>query len=263
LTPDWGAKPITVPYANFGNPQSLNLYTYGKNNPTTFGDPDGHCPGDGCKNVVVTVDQPEVAVVENQKIGDAKHGYEYVTGVGNTVTITLSDKEGNPLSSVSVKESPTSKDNLTGQSVPTKQNPDAITTDAKGTIPDYSTAPLRIDPAPHDATPEDIQAVKDAANSLPYNHTTDQTLTFSAGGQTCTCTYSETTSNVDSKGNLNTQTNSQGLNFTFTATTPVVKAKDQTDAPPNQKASSHAKTRLDTGIALPCVLGYRLGANCK
>src|SRR5262249_212283 len=35
-------KPITVPYANFGNPQSLNLYTYGKNNPTTFGDPDGH-----------------------------------------------------------------------------------------------------------------------------------------------------------------------------------------------------------------------------
>src|SRR5215467_488040 len=42
LTPDWAAKPITVPYANFGNPQSLNLYTYGKNNPTTFGDPDGH-----------------------------------------------------------------------------------------------------------------------------------------------------------------------------------------------------------------------------
>jgi hypothetical protein len=36
--------PIEVPYANFGNPQSLNLYTYGKNNPTTFGDPDGHDP---------------------------------------------------------------------------------------------------------------------------------------------------------------------------------------------------------------------------
>jgi RHS repeat-associated protein len=42
LTPDWAAKPITVSYANFGNPQSLNLYTYGKNNPRTFGDPDGH-----------------------------------------------------------------------------------------------------------------------------------------------------------------------------------------------------------------------------
>ncbi len=42
LTPDWAAKPITVPYADFGNPQSLNLYSYTKNNPTTFGDPDGH-----------------------------------------------------------------------------------------------------------------------------------------------------------------------------------------------------------------------------
>jgi RHS repeat-associated protein len=42
MTPDWAAKPTTVPYANFGNPQSLNLYSYVKNNPTTFGDPDGH-----------------------------------------------------------------------------------------------------------------------------------------------------------------------------------------------------------------------------
>ena len=43
MTPDWATKPTDVPYANFGNPQSLNLYIYVKNNPTTFGDPDGHC----------------------------------------------------------------------------------------------------------------------------------------------------------------------------------------------------------------------------
>jgi len=48
ITPDWAAKPTTVPYANFGNPQSLNLYSYVKNNPTTFGDPDGHCFEDLC-----------------------------------------------------------------------------------------------------------------------------------------------------------------------------------------------------------------------
>lgn len=42
MTPDWAAKAVTVPYANFGNPQSLNLYTYVENNPTTMGDPDGH-----------------------------------------------------------------------------------------------------------------------------------------------------------------------------------------------------------------------------
>jgi RHS repeat-associated protein len=46
ITPDWAAKATAVPYANYGNPQSLNLYTYSKNNPTTFGDPDGHDPGD-------------------------------------------------------------------------------------------------------------------------------------------------------------------------------------------------------------------------
>ena len=40
--PDWAAKPTDVPYANFGNPQSLNLYSYVQNNPTTVGDPDGH-----------------------------------------------------------------------------------------------------------------------------------------------------------------------------------------------------------------------------
>ena len=42
MTPDWSAKRVTVPYAHFGNPQSLNLYSYVQNNPTTLGDPDGH-----------------------------------------------------------------------------------------------------------------------------------------------------------------------------------------------------------------------------
>jgi RHS repeat-associated protein len=43
MTPDWAAKPTDVPYASFGNPQSLNLYSYVNNNPTTTRDPDGHC----------------------------------------------------------------------------------------------------------------------------------------------------------------------------------------------------------------------------
>jgi hypothetical protein len=44
MTPDGAAKPTNVPYASFGNPQSLNLYSYVNNNPTTTRDPDGHCP---------------------------------------------------------------------------------------------------------------------------------------------------------------------------------------------------------------------------
>ena len=41
-TPDWSDKPANVPYASFGNPQSLNLYSYVNNSPTTTRDPDGH-----------------------------------------------------------------------------------------------------------------------------------------------------------------------------------------------------------------------------
>jgi len=47
MTPDWAAKPTTVPYANFGDPQSLNLYVYTRNNPTTLTDPNGHCTKNG------------------------------------------------------------------------------------------------------------------------------------------------------------------------------------------------------------------------
>jgi len=44
MTPDWAAKPTAVPYAMFGDPQSLNLYSYVHNNPLFKADDDGHCP---------------------------------------------------------------------------------------------------------------------------------------------------------------------------------------------------------------------------
>jgi RHS repeat-associated protein len=55
VTPDWAARPIAVPYADFGNPQSLNLYRYGQNNPMTFGDPDGHCCWDQIKGIAIGI----------------------------------------------------------------------------------------------------------------------------------------------------------------------------------------------------------------
>src|SRR6266566_3994160 len=53
-TPDWAAKPMAVPYAIFGNPQSLNLYSYVGNNPLLHFDPDGHCwPVSACAQAVM------------------------------------------------------------------------------------------------------------------------------------------------------------------------------------------------------------------
>jgi RHS repeat-associated protein len=43
MTPDWAARPTAVPYAVFGDPQSLNLYTYVRNDPVSRADADGHC----------------------------------------------------------------------------------------------------------------------------------------------------------------------------------------------------------------------------
>ncbi len=45
--PDWGATAMNVPYADFANPQSLNLYSYVQNNPLRSTDPSGHCVVDG------------------------------------------------------------------------------------------------------------------------------------------------------------------------------------------------------------------------
>jgi RHS repeat-associated protein len=42
LSADWSAIPAPVPYANFTNPQTLNLYAMVRDNPETFADLDGH-----------------------------------------------------------------------------------------------------------------------------------------------------------------------------------------------------------------------------
>ena len=41
-SPDWSASPEPVPYANLSDPQTLNLYSYGRNNPLSNVDSDGH-----------------------------------------------------------------------------------------------------------------------------------------------------------------------------------------------------------------------------
>jgi RHS repeat-associated protein len=47
-SPDWSETPQAVPYALISNPQTLNLYSYVRNNPLVWIDPDGHSGDDGC-----------------------------------------------------------------------------------------------------------------------------------------------------------------------------------------------------------------------
>ena len=48
MTADWAEKPEDVPYASLGDPQSLNLYSYVRNNPLSLVDADGHNYCDTC-----------------------------------------------------------------------------------------------------------------------------------------------------------------------------------------------------------------------
>ena len=48
-SPDWSAIPVPVPYTSLGDPQTLNLYAYARNNPLGGADLDGH-DGITCAN---------------------------------------------------------------------------------------------------------------------------------------------------------------------------------------------------------------------
>jgi RHS repeat-associated protein len=41
-SPDWSAKPVSIPYADLKNPQTLTQYAYVRNSPNSFVDKDGH-----------------------------------------------------------------------------------------------------------------------------------------------------------------------------------------------------------------------------
>jgi RHS repeat-associated protein len=51
ISADWSPTPIPVPYADFSDPQSLNLYSYVRGLPTTRTDVDGH-DGPGLKEAL-------------------------------------------------------------------------------------------------------------------------------------------------------------------------------------------------------------------
>jgi RHS repeat-associated protein len=57
MSPDWSSVPDTVPYADFNDPQTLNLYAYAGNNPISYADADGHsyhicdAQGQNCSDV--------------------------------------------------------------------------------------------------------------------------------------------------------------------------------------------------------------------
>lgn len=254
MSPDWAARPVTVPYADFGDPQSLNLYAYVRNSPIIRVDLDGHdfinegfqdwgfqmgdprwglAPqpeGDESQQQQQQQNQSQqnqpqrqsaplnVAVsivVYPQILEDIQLGGLFWTGVGTVLEVTFTDGNGNPVTGASVSET---------NKPPGAENPNPVKTDAKGTMPDVvmkggaSKAPGGLEKA--GGTKEGLRQY---ATTHPIISKSTQTLTVvTQDHRSYTVTWTRTLSNVDSKGNLNTIFSGLGVNFAISWTTLTV-----------------------------------------
>ena len=76
LSPDWSAKITPVPYATMGDPQSLNLYAYVRNNPLFMVDTDGHgWWKDFGQGLADSTYRPIVSIAKNPKAAAVGLGY--------------------------------------------------------------------------------------------------------------------------------------------------------------------------------------------
>jgi RHS repeat-associated protein len=82
MIPDWAAKATAVPYAEFNDPQTLNLYGYVRNNPMSKMDADGHeqlcyCELDSSRNSSLSGFSPRETQIET---GVLEVGSSLLTG---------------------------------------------------------------------------------------------------------------------------------------------------------------------------------------
>jgi hypothetical protein len=90
LSPDWSEKAEPVPYAKLDDPQSLNLYSYVRNNPLRLVDADGHADV-----VAMCKGQPTCNVTVNQTVNMLdKKGNVYSTMALQTKFTVTTDENG-------------------------------------------------------------------------------------------------------------------------------------------------------------------------
>jgi RHS repeat-associated protein len=211
ITPDWAAKAVAVAYADFSDPQSLNLYSYVRNIPTTRYDTDGHCPAGNtnCKDVNVKVDPPEQkAVMVPVQVPDDKKVVHSGVAVGADITGTVTVKD-KPTDGVKVTE--------TNQETRTKNGKDDSSTPFEGKDVTKGggkyTDSIGYMKETDGSAKENAQAKKELGGMhLKQVDIQKLTLTF-PDGAACSFTSTRTLTNIDSQGKL--------TDYTVTTTQPV------------------------------------------
>jgi len=220
LSPDWAAKAEPVPYAKLGDPQTLNLYGYLRNNPLGGVDADGHCGGGPndppCSEVKVeakVTQQPKIEKNTPVQNSDGKviaHGTG-PTGGQLTDTVTVG---GKPAEGVQVAEKNALKNTENGVVIPgsKNENPSTVPTDSNGQFVDNISMQR-----PAAGTAQGNNAIVNDMSTNVYTSTDKQTLTltFPSGG-TCTATSTRVMTNAGSDGQPSST-------YTLRTTQPVVR----------------------------------------
>ena len=215
MTPDWAAAPTAVPYATFGDPQTLNLYAYVNNNPNTGIDMDGHV--DPCKDVQVTVEkiiQPGfMRNVNNPILGSGLKSGE----VG--AIIFKITKGGQPMKNVAVSETNQGTKTVNGKTVPLDPVTGSSKSDKNGEFPDFVGSTQKTD-----GTDKTNNSIQTAYDSSTFISTDTQALTFSANGTVCYATNTRTLTNITPGGDASSD-------YTESVTPPVVTSTSPPPAP--------------------------------
>jgi RHS repeat-associated protein len=133
ISADWSAQPVPVPYADFTNPQTLNLYAYVKNNPLATADLDGHgdwwspdgkkLGTDGANDGAVHVADPKNVAFANGQVNPS----------GTTDMYNISGKAGNAIwNAIDATRAPAF--NQAGPDLKGNNHEEAFTMDKTGNI---------------------------------------------------------------------------------------------------------------------------------
>ena len=202
MTPDWAARPIAVPYAVYGDPQTLNLYTYVENAPINRADADGHCPfadkgGGACENVQVTSEvSQKPKVVQNQTSTKSNGEKVKWTGVEGKLIYTV-NQNGKPVDGASVKENVQESDTRNGKVIPgTVITGHVYQTNADGQFQDTLSVG-----GPTDGTKNTNNAIKADLQNNTWAAKDKQTLTITLPrGGTCSMTNERVLTNAGPNG---------------------------------------------------------------
>lgn len=196
-TPDWSAKVQGVPYADFNDPQSLNLYGYVRDNPISRIDPDGHCPAGAtnCADVQVTVKNPQQNVQVSSVNGvKDKDGVQH-SGVGPNGTVQeVVTVKGKAAGGVDVTENNQRTKTVGDKTTHPPVKEGEATTKKDGKF-------LDIIGSTNNVPQSEVGEVTKEYNNTPVTITDKQTLTLTfKDGTQCSATTTKTLTNVDKDG---------------------------------------------------------------